>query len=109
MINGKGLRMKIVIIATILCAVMIASDSYSESFMVVEVQDDLSTALLLDQDTGQGWEVAAGNMVGEWTVEEITADFVSISKPGDDGMMLMTRIPFFSEPIATPVTSVESP
>jgi len=109
MIKGKGLRMKIVIIAAILCAVMIAPDAYSESFMVLEVQDDLSTALLLDQDTGQEWNTAAGEMVGEWTVEEITLNFVNISKPGDDGMMLMTKIPVLSESIATPVISLESP
>jgi len=109
MINEEGLRMRIVILATILCIVMIATNLYSESFMIVEVQEDLSTAILLDQDTGQEWEVAVGDMIGEWTVEEITTGFVSISKIGDDGMVLMTKIPSLSGSFATPVISVESP
>ena len=101
--------MRIVILAIILCTVMISNNVYSESFIIVEVQDDLSTAILLDQDTSQEWEVSVGDMIGEWTVEEITSGFVSITKPGDDGMMLMTKIPSLSGSFATPVISVESP
>ena len=101
--------MRIVIIATVLCAAMITTEAYSESFMVIEIQNDLSTALLLDQDTSQEWEVAAGDMAGEWTVEEIKSDCVTISKPGDDGIMLMTKIPFQSGSLAEPVITLESP
>ena len=100
--------MRIVILATILYTVMIAN-VYSESFMIVEIQEDLTTAILLDQDTGQEWEISVCDMIGEWTVEEITAGFVNISKPGDDGMMQMIKIPSLTESLATPVIAVESP
>lgn len=101
--------MRTLMIAAIVCAIMVVTDAHGESFMVLEIQGDLSAAFLLDQDTGVEWEVATGDMIAAWTVEEITTDSVLLSKTGEDGMILMTRIPFVSASIAVPVISVESP
>ena len=101
--------MRIILITMVLYTLMAAGEAYCASFMVVAVRDDASAAFLLDQDTGREWEVAAGDMIDQWTVEEITIDSITLSQPGDDGMVLTTVIPASPAPVALPVISVRTP
>jgi len=100
--------MRMISITVILFAVIAAGEAWTGSFTVIAVRNDASAVVLLDQDTGRKWEAAAGDAVDGWTVEEITADIVTLSRPGDGGLTLTTEIPVSPEPIAVPVTSAGS-
>ena len=100
--------MRMISITVILCAVIAAGEAWAGSFTVIAVRNDASAVVLLDQNTGRKWEAAAGDAVDGWTVEEITADIVTLSRPGGGGLTLTTEIPVSPEPIAGPVTHAGS-
>ena len=97
--------MRMISITVILFAVIAAGEAWTGSFTVIAVRNDASVVVLLDQDTGREWEAAAGDVVDGWTVETIATDTVTLSRPGNGGLMLMTVIPVSPEPVAVPVTS----
>lgn len=65
----------------------------SESFKVVNVQDNLKEAVLYDRDTGDEWVVKVGDQVNGWTVTVITHEYVTVYKPLPDQPGLLMKIP----------------
>ncbi len=86
----------------VLVAAMVFSSAYGQGLEVIEMQGDHSLVVLLDQDTGEEYAAAAGDVIAGWRVEKIAQNYVTISRPADDGMLLITRIPVQARPGATP-------
>lgn len=72
---------------TILCCLlfvaMIWAAAYGENFSAGDFQCDLrvdnsATAVLADQNTGKEWVVAKGDYVNDWTVAEVTPEYIGL-------------------------------
>ena len=70
----------------------IATISKADGFCVVSIDPDYKETVLKDVTTGMQWNAKIGNEIGDWRIEGITENFVTISKLYK-GIILMTRLP----------------
>ena len=73
-----------------LLTVFICSPAYSHDFEAMKVDGE---PLLIDRETGEKWVIDVGVEIYGYRVIEITKGYVTVAKPGENRVILVTKIP----------------
>lgn len=84
--------MKNVMIFAFLFVSLCIQAAYGQSFKVVEISGDLSSAVIHEQASGQEWLVEKGDVIEGWMVEEIGPSHVTLSEPQYDGSLMVIEL-----------------
>lgn len=93
--------MKKIIVLIFLLSSLCVSTAYSQSFILVEIIEDLPMVLIRDQDSGREWFAEKGDVIQGWTIEDITQNHVTMSTLRDDGTLLMAQL--HAPPVIHPI------
>ncbi len=72
---------------------IICPNAYSHTFTAMKTGKNPAEVVLQDRATGQEWVVIVGDEIDGYRIDEITEDYVTISKMGDNRTINETRIP----------------